>query len=897
VLNVNLCNPSRQLSVHVSCENQRELPIRELALKPFPFFSERPWIVLLVLIFLLLAAASCSKDASAPQATPKPTATLEPTPTLVQGLPTSTISALVSATTSHAGESTPIATATFLPTATASPLPSATPKPAESLKLGQSSLANEDFASAVERFSASLNSNQLDIKQQQLALTGLGLAHLSSGQHEQAVDVFSQYLAQSADTDKNTAVPGSSGDWGEISAGDAHFFLAKSYEALSDCEAAVKAYRTYLDENPDMNAYIQPRIADCLLQLGDRPGAVTALEEAVNADALPSVVGPLRERLAQMYLEDGDLDRAAKLYESILASEQNDEALARSHYLLGSTLLLAGDAEAGYGHYLTAVTEYPRAYDSYLALTELIQAGILVDDFQRGLIDYHAGAYEPAIAALTRHIEEEPEYDREAHLYLAWTYEEIGNADAALEQVDAYIQTNTPVEDSSADEGTPAGTSGDSSAAARGWIERAKMQARAGNVDGAIDSYLTYVELFPDGEQGPFAAWWAAALSERLGDLARAIERYLALAEVFPDHDDASEGLFRAGYLNWQQNSIDEAISIWREAAEEYPEREFGAASLLWLLKTSTEDTDEEFRSMAAGLDGQGYYTLRARQVVSETAPFERPDEISLHFDATDRLFAEAWLREQLQIEDIASPGTLSAELADDGRLLRGQKLWRLGLREEAKRELESLRFDYRNDPLASYQLAIFFSELGLYRSSILAAESVMRELGVNVFEVPVFLGRLAYPTYYSDLVIAEAEKYDSDPLLQFALIRQESLFESFATSSAVAQGLSQVIPDTGAYIAQRLSWPDFENEDLYRPYVGITFGAYYLNQQLDAFDDNVAVALSAYNGGPGNASRWYAEAPDDLDEFLETVDFAETRLYIKRIYAGHAIYRFLYGS
>ncbi|MCA9986447.1 MAG: transglycosylase SLT domain-containing protein, partial [Anaerolineales bacterium] len=72
---------------------------------------------------------------------------------------------------------------------------------------------------------------------------------------------------------------------------------------------------------------------------------------------------------------------------------------------------------------------------------------------------------------------------------------------------------------------------------------------------------------------------------------------------------------------------------------------------------------------------------------------------------------------------------------------------------------------------------------------------------------------------------------------------------------------------------------------------------AFYLDQQLDGFDGNVHAALAAYNAGPGNAARWYEVAGDDIDLFVETIDFTETRLYVERIYLGHAIYRHLYGQ
>ncbi|HQF72075.1 MAG TPA: hypothetical protein PLH39_12450, partial [Promineifilum sp.] len=55
--------------------------------------------------------------------------------------------------------------------------------------------------------------------------------------------------------------------------------------------------------------------------------------------------------------------------------------------------------------------------------------------------------------------------------------------------------------------------------------------------------------------------------------------------------------------------------------------------------------------------------------------------------------------------------------------------------------------------------------------------------------------------------------------------------------------------------------------------------------------------ALAAYNGGPGNAARWYEAAGADHDRFVDTVDFSETRLYIQRIYEGFSAYRALYGG
>ncbi len=458
------------------------------------------------------------------------------------------------------------------------------------------------------------------------------------------------------------------------------------------------------------------------------------------------------------------------------------------------------------------------------------------------------------------------------------------------------------------------------------------MSARSGELPAAIDSYLAYLDAFPQGEEAPFAAWWAAALSEQLQQTGEAITLYQDLAQNYAWHEDAPEALFRAGWLAHNGGDVETAADLWRQSAEQFPNSHYGSASLFWLIKLSPEEQpaanlprstaqpdrpeplhgypgEEEdveptvtpsiptIEELVSGNRADNYYALRARDLVEEVPPFVPAVQLNLPQDeSAAQAEAEAWLINWLSLDPDTDPGQLSPQLAGDSRLQVGQKLWHLGLLEEAKGELEALRRDYVDNPLASYQLALFFRDLGLYRSSIIAATSLISLSDQSLFDVPRFIGRLAYPVYYADIIIPLAEKYGFDPLLQFALVRQESLFESFARSGAAAQGLAQVIPDTGAYIAQQLGWPEYENEDLYKPYVGLAFGAYYLHQQLRSFDGHVHAALSAYNAGPGNAARWYEVAGGDHDQYLETVNFAETHLYIERIYVGHVIYRYLYG-
>jgi soluble lytic murein transglycosylase len=781
---------------------------------------------------------------------------------------------------------TPRATVTPEATATAAATPTATPQPEERLALAQIHLHNENFAAAREQYQALLNlTGVYTPAQRQEALFGLGRAYLGDGRYASALDYFDEFLAMSAaglqPAEPTGPQPGAAVT--PAAAIDAHFFLAQAHENSGDCRSAADAYEAYLALNQEMAAYVAPYLARCYVRLGDAAAALTAYELAAAAPGHSLPMLENRLQLAQLYLEAERYADAVSQYDAILQFAVTENSRGQATYLAGRAELLAGNEEAAYARYLTAFRQFPRARESHQALVALLDAGHEVDDFQRGLVNYHARSFTPAVAAFTRYLQQNPANHREdVHLFLAWSYEGLGNVGAAVQELDTFIESHPD----------------EPELMAQGWWEKARLQARAGQQTAAVASYRRLVELFPNYSEAPAAAWWAANLTERAGDGAGAATLYRRMAAAYPLHNDAPRALFRAGLMAERGGDRATAVSTWQELLERYPNHEYGSAAVIWLIRVLPPTEAEPYLARAQARRGVSYYHLRAYDLARGVAVFQPPAAVNLEVnEAAEQVAAEAWLRSRLGLEPGTPVAPLSARLRDDPRLIRGEKLWRLGLYNEAKRELEAVRSEHSQNALLSYQLALYFRDLGLYRSSIMAAAAVMQLGGVSPFQAPRQIARLAYPVYYDDVMAPLAEQYGYDPLLQFALVRQESLFESFAVSHAAAQGLSQVIPDTGVYIAQRLNWPNYENALLYRPYVGLAFGAYYLQQQLGAFDGDVYAALAAYNAGPGNARRWYNAAAHDPDLYVETVNFAETRLYIERIYAGHAIYRHLYGE
>lgn len=830
------------------------------------FSRTLPFLLLLAVWGLVSCADSTAVMPTAPQTTPLALApALQPTPTLAPGaatpaLPTPPVTPRPETAVDPTNSATAQTGANRV-----SPTATAVLTPIEHMEHGDQAMHYGDYATAAGHFLAVLRvEDELSGAAQTEALYKLGVAYLREGRYTDAGTVFNQ-LIQLA---------------GEDAPIETYFQLGQALAVQGSAQAAVDAYQTYAEAKPEMAAYVYPLIAEQYVALGDGDAAGAAYEAAVEGPSQRFKVLANRQALAEYYLLEGDYDAAIAQYDAIHDVAQTENTRGQMTYLAGTAEIQSGDTQAGYERYLFGVDNYPRAYETYLGLVELVKAEIPVDDYQRGLVDYYAAAYAPGIEAFERYLATSPEPEKpDAHLFLAWSYEALGEVDAALEALKAYAEAEPE----------------------RAALERAKLLARAGRTLEAIDAYLSFLELYPESEDAPEAAWGAAALTEQQGDVETAVTRYIALVDAYPDASDAPEALFHAGWLLRGLDDNEQADDLWERAAREYPASEFGAAAMVWLLRDGRiNGLPDTFAQLTNENPADHYYALRASDLANGIAPFEPTTPFLLPDGENEeelRRETAVWLQERLQLEPISgSPAALPEAIRDDPRHAMGETLWQLGLLEPAKWELEDLRSDYADDALASYQLALYFRDLGLYRSSIIAAATALSLSEANVFEAPRYLGQLAYPTYYADKITALADEYGYDPRLQFALVRQESLFESFARSGAAAQGLSQVIPDTGLWIAQRLEWPGYVNDDLYKPHVGLTFGAYYLDQQLQAFDGSVHAALAAYNAGPGNAARWYETAGSDHDFYVETVDFFETRTYIERIYAGFALYRYLYA-
>lgn len=133
---------------------------------------------------------------------------------------------------------------------------------------------------------------------------------------------------------------------------------------------------------------------------------------------------------------------------------------------------------------------------------------------------------------------------------------------------------------------------------------------------------------------------------------------------------------------------------------------------------------------------------------------------------------------------------------------------------------------------------------------------------------------------------------------LVHALVRQESNFDQRAISRAGALGLMQLMPATARQVARELKIDYAQPRLIADPTYNVRMGRHYLGVVLNDFDGAYAMALGAYNAGPGRVRAWLREFGDprrgdvDMLDWIEQVPFAETRNYIQRVLEGVHVYR-----
>jgi soluble lytic murein transglycosylase len=395
-----------------------------------------------------------------------------------------------------------------------------------------------------------------------------------------------------------------------------------------------------------------------------------------------------------------------------------------------------------------------------------------------------------------------------------------------------------------------------------------RVQYRRDKVTAARATLMTVAERFPNQRAASEALFIVADLDHDRGMLGSARDLYSRSMQTAPTSDQAGEAAMRLGGLAVVAGDMAEASRIFEQYRTHHGSGPRYAQASYWAARVHLERRDTAkgngLLREVVRLDPASYYGLRASD-----------------------LLGARWTA-ALAPEPVIMPEIL---IEIKGALERLDVLSELGLQSAVTFEMDRLKRTFpRGGGL--YALAEGFHARGETLTAVRLGRDIYRLEGAWN---PRLL-RIVYPFPYRAEIVAQAKSRGLDPFLVAGLIRQESLFNPGAKSSAGAVGLMQVRPPTGRALARRDGVRNFRSTQLNRPEMNLRLGTLFFADLLERYSGTLPHVLAAYNAGPSRAARWRTlpEAADP-DLFAERIPFAETRDYVKVVQQNARIYAGLY--
>ncbi len=691
------------------------------------------------------------------------------------------------------------------------------------------------------------------------------------------------------------------GNWGEVErllggdrarsvGAEAWLLLARAREEAEDWEGSLTAYRTWQRAVPDPSAPETLVATARLARVAAAAGRSHEVRETLEAlRGSPWLVGWAAVEGARTLADRGDTTSVVAL----LSLVRDEVARDASWRLLARARTAAGDTAGAVQEYLAIRERGPDSRRSEasveageLALSlgdssaarPLLLAGLGVGPLA-SRADAAAGllAFGDADLALTLRLADVLDragddgpallaYDRAARLAAAAG---VPLPDGVRLSRARLIATVRSRHQEALEEFRAIRASGpDPAVGARNLELWARLRQRQGRAAEVATLRRWLLEEYPSSSEAAEVLWTQARSADDRGDLAAALRAYERLVTNAPDHDRAGAARMRTGRIHLARGRAAEAAGVYQAYLERYPTGRRWEEASYWAARALVLDGDTAAaRARVAALRDReplSYYSVVGAALVG--------DAYDLPFPTGDGTGAPPWLADGIaRLEVLADAGLVEGVEAEEARLIE-----RAG-----------------GDPDALLAVAEALIGIGRPVSGINVGWE-LRRAGVPW---SLRLLRVVYPFPYREIVHREAAEQRLDPVLIAALVRQESAFEAAIRSPAGAVGLMQVLPPTGRDLARRIGLDGFQDASLEVPDVNVHLGVAFLRDMIRRYDGNLPVVLSAFNAGPGRASRWrrWPEASDP-ERFTERIPIEETRGYVKNVRRNLEVYRLLYG-
>ncbi len=234
----------------------------------------------------------------------------------------------------------------------------------------------------------------------------------------------------------------------------------------------------------------------------------------------------------------------------------------------------------------------------------------------------------------------------------------------------------------------------------------------------------------------------------------------------------------------------------------------------------------------------------------------------------------------------------------EDASIAKADQLAIAGMEDEAVTELLLASVSAADSPRVNLALAkIFRAKNDNVQALNYLKKSYPDYSQMNPEEMRPEEWDVFYPLQYWDIIKQESRARGLDAYQVAGLIRQETVFNPRAVSSARAYGLMQLVVPTAVTTARTVGVDRaITIESLFEPRLNIQLGTAYFKDQIEKYG-RIEYVAAAYNAGPGRVVQWRASLPLQIDEWQEAVPFRETRLYIQGVIRNTLQYRRLYDD
>ena len=623
----------------------------------------------------------------------------------------------------------------------------------------------------------------------------------------------------------------------------AYYFRAESEAAAGSRKEALRDYKELYARYADSIKAREARLkaAEMMIELNDANGAIKALStmaEAADADAI-YLTGLAYEALGQ---NNKAVGLYRQLYYELPATTARVKAESRLAALNAAPKDNPGsfESEKTRADRLFESKQYGDAARAYDTLIALFPDAERLDEvhLRRGISLYESKQYAPAVLPLAKVTGRDADMQAKALFYQARALRASNRAAESIVLVDRLCS------------------------------QFAKHQRAA----AALHDLIAYLE--------------------KNNRQAEAASRQRQLITLFPRSAFAAEATYELGFQAYQANNFAEAARLLEQHLlnHRYPDTKMIGEAGFYAGK-SNERLGRRARALAL------YDLVVARYPYGFDGVMAQRRATALR--NADRSLKAEHSPDLARMRENATFIVPVRESADDSasvRIAKADDLMAAGADELAIKELNDELNKAPESPLLNLRLAQVFAQRGdNFQATLILRRGYPDLYSYKDDEVPKEAWGIYFPLHHWDTIKQEARRYAIDPYLAAGLIRQESVFNAKAVSRVGARGLMQVMPATGRLVSKQQGLDVVTANDLLNPQLNIKLGMNYLAQmigQLGRFE----YAAAGYNAGPGRAKRWVAERGSlDLEDWIESIPFSETRGYVKGVLRYAANYRRFY--